>query len=221
MTDPKQPLSFSDVDAAGLADWRLVLGSLRTRYATGNFATGLALVDRVGAAAEAADHHPDITLTYPVVGIALRSHDANAITSRDVELARKISELAAEAGVAAVPESMRALEVCLDTDDPKPLSPFYAALLGAPDGGDEVVDKSGQVPPMWFQTRGGEGAPLPANDPPQRWHLDVWVPADQAESAVRAAVDAGGRLVSDAEAPKFWVLEDAAGNRSCVCSDAR
>lgn len=221
MTDPNQRLTFSDIDAAGLADWRLVLGSLRTRFATGNFVTGLALVERIAAAAEEANHHPDVTLTYPEVALVLRSHDVDAITSRDIALARAISGFAAEAGVVAAPAKVRTLELALDVDDPGPLAPFYAALLGAESGGDDVVDASAQVPSVWFQTPDEDEATLPVAVPPQRWHLDVWVPADRAESVVQAVVEAGGRLVSEAEAPKFWVVEDAAGNRSCVCTDAR
>lgn len=221
MTDPKQPLVFSDVEAAGLADWRVVLGSLRARFATGNFAAGLAFVEQIAAAAEDADHHPDITLTYPEVAVVLRSHDVDAITSRDIDLAGAISALAAGAGISATPHKVRTLELCLDAHDPAPLAPFYAALFGAQDRGDDIADATAQTPPIWFQTPGGDGAGLPAADPPQRWHLDVWVPADRGEAEVQAVVDAGGRLVSDAEAPSFWVVEDAAGNRSCICTDAR
>ncbi|WP_116998375.1 4a-hydroxytetrahydrobiopterin dehydratase [Desertimonas flava] len=221
MTDPKQPLTFSDVEAAGLDDWRLVLGSLRTRFATGNFAAGLAFVERIAAAAEEANHHPDVTLTYPEVALVLRSHDVDAITSRDIDLARAISGFAAETGISATPEKVRALELCLDVDDPAPVAPFYATVLGADNGDDDIIDRTAQMPPLWFQAPGGDGAPLPAAHPSQRWHLDVWVPADRAETEVQAVIDAGGRLVSDAEAPRFWVLEDAAGNRSCICTDAR
>ena len=41
---------------------------------------------------------------------------------------------------------------------------------------------------------------------------------DEGERRLQAVLDAGGRLVSDAEAPSFWVVEDADGNRSCICT---
>ena len=44
------------------------------------------------------------------------------------------------------------------------------------------------------------------------------VPPEVAEERVRAAVAAGGTLVSDAEAPSFWVLADAYGNQVCICT---
>lgn len=101
MSDPKHVLSASDIAEAGLADWRHDGDALHARYASGDFATGLDLVNRIGASAEDAGHHPDITLTYPAVEVALTSHDAGGVTSRDIELARAISDHAAALGIAA------------------------------------------------------------------------------------------------------------------------
>ena len=50
--------------------------------------------DAVRAAAEEANHHPDITLTYPEVIVTLSSHDVGGITSRDLDLARTIERFA-------------------------------------------------------------------------------------------------------------------------------
>jgi len=44
------------------------------------------------------------------------------------------------------------------------------------------------------------------------------VPHDVAQERLAAAVAAGGRLVSDEEAPAFWVLADADGNQACICT---
>ena len=96
-------LTSAQIRAAGLTDWRHSVRGLQARYATGSFATGLAFTNAVGAAAEAANHHPDITLTYPLVDIMLISHDLGAITERDVNLARQISEIARLQGLAAAP----------------------------------------------------------------------------------------------------------------------
>src|SRR5699024_5099798 len=84
-----------------LPQWRHAEGALHVTYATGDFATGLALVDRIGEAAEAADHHPDLHLTYPTVSVTLTSHDAGGVTRRDVAMARRIDACAAAAGPAA------------------------------------------------------------------------------------------------------------------------
>ncbi len=218
MSDPQQKLTSEQVRDAGLDDWRHLLTGIRARFRTGDFATGLALVDRIGAAAEEADHHPDISLTYPEVIVTLSSHDVGGVTSRDIDLARRISGFAAELGATADVSGLTQLEPGLDTAAPERLAPFYAALLGGDVDAGEPVDRSGQVPGIWFQGPGDEGEPLPEQDHEQRWHLDVWVPHDEAERRLQAVLDAGGTLVSDAEAPSFWVVADGDGNRSCICT---
>ncbi len=221
-SDPKARLTHDQILDAGIDDWRKVLNRLRARFRTGDFATGVALVDRIGAAADEADHHPDVSLTYPEVIVTLSSHDVGGITSRDIDLARRISGFAAELGAAADTSGLTELEPAVDTADGARLGPFYAALLGAEMQNGGPVDPSGQVPGLWFQEPPGpddeRGAELPEQDVEQRWHFDVWVPHDEGERRLQAVLDAGGTLVSDAEAPSFWVVADADGNRSCICT---
>ncbi len=213
MTD-KQTLTGDQVLQEGLADWRQLLEALHTRFRTGDFVTGLSLANAIGAAAEAANHHPDLDLRYPHLDVRLTSHDAHGLTARDVALAREISRLAAEAGVVADPAAVAVVEIGLDTADDGPLVAFWRALYGLDPvaTGGEVRDPSGQLPTLWFQ--GTE----PHETPRQRFHLDVIVPHDVAEQRVAAALAAGGTLVTDAHAPAFWVLADADGNQACVCT---
>ena len=58
-------------------------------------------------------------------------------------------------------------------------------------------------------------APRPQRN---RIHIDVDVPHDEARPRIDAAIAAGGRLLSDAAAPAFWVLADPEGNEACVCT---
>ena len=58
-----------------------------------NFAQALDYVGRVGALAEAADHHPDITFGWGYADIALTTHDRSGITDVDVALAKRIDNL--------------------------------------------------------------------------------------------------------------------------------
>mgnify|MGYP000577830842 CR=1 FL=1 len=171
--------------------------------------------------AEAADHHPDVTLTYTDVVVTLVSHDVAGITSRDVALAREISRAAADLDVRSDVARLTQAELGLDTSAGAELAPFYAALLGGEVVQGEAVDPSGQTPTVWWQEPGGAGDDehaLPPQPFEQRWHLDVWVPHDDAEARLQAVLDAGGRLVSDRAAPAYWVVEDADGNRSCICT---
>ena len=212
MSDPKTLLSAAEVEAAELADWRLVMRTLQARFETADFVTGLALVDRIGEAAESAQHHPDLDLGYTSVGVSMSSHDVGGITSRDVDLARTISGFAAEAGAAARPEQLSALELALDTPDHSAIKPFWRALLAYEDGAvdDELVDPTGQGPTVWFQ-RAEEH-----ETPHQRWHLDLRIPPEVVDARIEAAREAGGSLVSDASAPAYWVLADTQGNQACL-----
>ena len=55
-----------------------------------NFAAALSFVNQVGALAEAADHHPDITFGWGYADIALTTHDRGGITDVDIALTAKI-----------------------------------------------------------------------------------------------------------------------------------
>ena len=198
-------LTFADVEAADLPDWRWLLGALHAHFATGAFAAGLALVNEIGAMAEEANHHPDLELQYPHVKVKLISHDASGVTSRDVDLAGKISAKARELGITAEPASLSVLEIALDTADEEAIKPFWRAVLG-------VEASAEELPMFWFQQTD------PHEEPRQRFHLDLTVPPEIAQQRIDAALAAGGTLVSDDRAPAFSVLADAEGNKVCICT---
>ena len=205
-------LTKDQVEAAGLADWRSVIGTLQTRFRTGDFATGLQLVNQIGEAAEAANHHPDLDLRYPHLNVRLSSHDVGGVTERDLQLARTISELAAGLGVSAAPADVAAVELALDTPDHARIKPFWLAVLDGqpnPNADDEVRDGGGDRPTIWFQQSGDEAGR-------QRWHLDVRVPKEVAQARVDAAVAAGGEVLEQGQ--NFVTLADPDGNKVCVCT---
>ena len=209
----KDILKGDEIATMGLTDWRTLQSKLHARFRTGDFATGLKLVDAIGEVAEEMNHHPDIDLRYTHVQIALFSHDVGGKTERDVRLARRISELAAEIGAVAEPAGLTLVEPGLDTWDADEVLPFWQALLGTPENDrGEVIDPLAFTPTIWFQETGRHETPR------QRWHFDVWVPIDEAESRIAAAVAAGGSIVDDSEAPSFTVVADPQGNRACVCT---
>lgn len=213
--DDKAGVSGPQILREGLHDWRLVLNKLVARFDTGDFNAGTALVTKVAEAADEANHHPDVDLRYPHVTVSLMSHDVGTITQRDVRLARRVSELAAEAGVRASAEAPDVIELALDTPNHPAIKPFWQAMLGydaSPGHDDDLSDGAARNPSLWFQET-GSGAP-----DRQRWHLDISVPTELAEGRVQAAIEAGGTLVTDEAAPAFWVLADAEGNQGCICT---
>jgi 4a-hydroxytetrahydrobiopterin dehydratase len=212
MTAAKTPLTGQQIADEDLDGWRKVLDRLVVRFETGDFNTGAALVSRIAEAADEADHHPDVDLRYPHLTVTLKSHDVNAITSRDIRLARTISQLAADAGVSPAAHAPDVIELALDTPDLARVRPFWSAILGYRAEDDQVVDRADRTPTVWFQDSDSDAPDR------QRWHLDVSVPHDVASERIQAALDAGGTLVSDERAPAYWVLADPDGNQACICT---
>lgn len=209
MTDAQ--LTHDQIATAQLEDWRFISQALHSRFLTGDFASGLRLANAIGEAAEAAGHHPELDLRYPHLNVRVWTHDAWGVTDLDVSLARRISELAAELGVASAPSSVSVLELALDTPDFSTIKPFWLAALGYqpnPTSDDEVRNDDGDLPTIWFQ--GSD-----SDEPRQRFHLDIRVPKEVARQRIDEAVAAGGTVVD--EATSFVVLADADGNRMCVC----
>jgi 4a-hydroxytetrahydrobiopterin dehydratase len=209
-------LTGQQIADEGLDGWAYLLGGLQTRIRTKNFATGLSVVNAIGAAAEDMNHHPDLNLRYTHVDVRLTSHDERGVTDRDIKLARAVSAIAAAAGARLDSSGVSRLELALDTPARESIVPFWAAVLATEhlsgrDFGDELRDSADGLPTVWFQESGSE-------EPRQRWHLDLWVEPAQVKPRIAAALAAGGTLVSDEEAPSFWVLADPEGNRACLCT---
>jgi 4a-hydroxytetrahydrobiopterin dehydratase len=102
--DPRRTLTEREVEGEQLVDWRMLIDRLHASFDTGDFVTAARLVAAITEVAEARDHHPDLDLAYGRLDVRLLSHDVGGVTSRDVALARAISELARAAGVTPRPE---------------------------------------------------------------------------------------------------------------------
>lgn len=76
-----------------LPRWRLEGGWIRRKYKTNSWKGTLMVVNAVGHLAEAAWHHPDLTVSYAWVEVRLMTHTAKGITDKDFQLARKIEEV--------------------------------------------------------------------------------------------------------------------------------
>jgi 4a-hydroxytetrahydrobiopterin dehydratase len=111
---------------------------------------------------------------------------------------------------------MQTVQVSIDALVGREVMPFWRAVLGYEYRGDspdeDLIDPRGRGPSFWFQEM---DAPRPQRN---RIHIDVWVPHDQAEARVAAAIAAGGRLVTGEHAPEWWTLADAEGNEVDVAT---
>jgi 4a-hydroxytetrahydrobiopterin dehydratase len=224
-------LSSEQIARTNLTDWRKLGQGLHARYVVGDFGAGARFVAAVGEAADALGHHPRVTMGDGYVDLRLLSDDAvyrddegtehvvEWVTQKDVDLARRIAVIAAEHGFEADPASITTIELALDTAHAALIAPVWAALLtGSTDAhgrgsiGDDVRDATGRVPVLWFQDTDEHETPR------QRFHIDVWVPAEVAELRIAAALAAGGIVVDDSQAPSYTVIADPDGNKACVCT---
>jgi 4a-hydroxytetrahydrobiopterin dehydratase len=76
-----------------LQHWYYEDGWIRRKYKTGSWKGTLMVVNTVGHLAEAAWHHPDLTVSYAFVIVKLQTHDAKGITEKDFELAAEIERV--------------------------------------------------------------------------------------------------------------------------------
>ena len=84
---------ISDKLASELQRWYLESGWIRRKYKTSGWKATLMVVNTIGHLAEAAWHHPDLTVSYAFVIVKLCTHDAKGITDKDFELALKIEQV--------------------------------------------------------------------------------------------------------------------------------
>ena len=224
-------LTGTQISEANLTDWRKLGQGLHARYLVDDFGTGVRFVAGVNDAGEALGHHPRVTLGDGYVDLKVVSGDAvyrdddgnehvvEWVTQRDVDLARRITEIAAEQAIKPDPASITAIELALDTAHAATIAPVWAALLtgstearGRGTIGDDIRDATGRVPILWFQDTDEHDTPR------QRFHVDVWVPPEVADQRIAAAVAAGGTVVDDSQAPSYTVIADQDGNKACVCT---
>jgi len=72
---------------AALAGWRYDAGAIRRTYQTDGWRGSLLVTNAIGFICEAADHHADLTVTWPRVEVVLSTHSAGGVTERDLEVA--------------------------------------------------------------------------------------------------------------------------------------
>jgi 4a-hydroxytetrahydrobiopterin dehydratase len=201
-------------EAVSELGWRLLLRSIRTSVRVGSLAQAIELSGRaLAACGDNADQHLSIDVRADRVILTLQSAAHAAVTTVDVELANRISVAVAEAALRTEPDSVQLVEIGIDALDIAAIRPFWKAILGYVDEGgssDALLDPVGQAPAIWFQQM---DKPRPDRN---RLHFDISVPHDEAKHRMEAALAAGGRLLSAAEAPAFWVLADPEGNEACI-----
>jgi 4a-hydroxytetrahydrobiopterin dehydratase len=225
-------LRGEQIAEANLTDWRKLAQGLHARYRVDDFGTAARFVVAVGEAGDALGHHPRVSIGQGYVDLKLISDDAiyrddegtehvvEWVTQLDVDLARRITEIAADHRVDADPASVSQIELGLDTARSATIAPVWAALLtgsgeaqGRGSPSDEIRDATGRVPNLWF---GNDDEHVPLR---QRLHIEVYVAPEVAGPRIAAVLAAGGTVVDDSRAPSLTVIADQDGNEGILCVD--
>lgn len=221
-------LGDQQIADADLEDWRKLGQGLHARFLSSSFTAAARFLVAIAEVADEAGHVPQVRMDARFVDLKLISEDAiyrdddgvehrvEWVTQRDVELARRISDVAREHGVGADPSSITTIELALDTTHAEAVAPVWSALLtGSADAqgrgtiSEDIRDATWRVPILWFQKTEEHETPR------QRFHLDVQVPYDVAGQRIAAALAAGGVVVRDTDS-SYVVIADADGNMACV-----
>ena len=220
MTDTPKPITLREFrEAEGVEDWRVLSEGACAFFPTRSLGDSAKLVEAISKLANIDDHHPAVDLRHD--GVTVRpitvTDDYYGMSRRDVELARQISAVARQQGLSADPSAVQTLLIIPGAPVTAEVIPFWRAVLGYEPRGDspaeDLVDPHRVGPPFWFEPmdepRPGGGGAI---------HVAVWVPYEQAEARVAAALAAGGRLVRDQFAPAWWTLADPAGNEADIAT---
>ena len=219
-TGAANPITIREfLQTEGLEDWRATSDGALAFFRTSSFMESVELVRAIGDSIKGSGQQPDIDIRDDGVTARLITvHESlYGLTYGDVDLARKISAAAREQGLSADPSVLQSVLIVPGAPNIAEVVPFWQAVTGyqrRPDSPDEdLIDPHGRGPAFWFeqmeQPRSHEGGAI---------HLAVWMPFEQAEARVSAALAAGGHMVRDDFAPAWWTLADAAGNEADIAT---
>ena len=217
MTAQLSPRQFQESE--GVEDWRVLGDGACAYFHTGSLASAARFVQAISGLPGVDERHPDIDIRRDGITVRLLTitNDYAGMTGRDLELARQISDAARELGLSADPSAVQSLLVIPGATNIAEVVPFWRAVLGyeprADSPQEDLVDPHDRGPAFWFEQmrepRGDGGGAI---------HVAVWVPYEQAEARIEAALAAGGRMVRDEFAPSWWTLADAAGNEADIAT---
>jgi hypothetical protein len=185
----------------GASDWRVTATGPQAVFIATSLTQAASLVGPAVAAAEQAGVSPDIDVRAEGIVVLIPDRDFGGIPAGAVEFARAVSRAAADLSLVADPSKVQSVGVYVAQHSDADVRPFFLAALGYdPLDATDAIDPLRRGPQLAFN-------PITGDRPSRgRTHFDVFVPADQAQARVDAALAAGGRLVNDSQAPAWWTI---------------
>jgi len=199
------------LDADGVDDWVVLHGGAAAVFRVSSLVGAARLAEAVAGLWEV---EPDILMTVASDRLTVRiTRDVWQLEPRHIEVARAVSAIALTHGATPDRSAVQEVQLAIAAQPDEIDVGFWRTILGyVPIADDNAVDPLGHGSTVWMQE-------LKSTRPLRHaMHLDVSVAREHAEHRLAAAVAAGGRIVDDSEAPRWWILADRAGNRVCIAA---
>ena len=185
----------------GVEDWRVLFWGAHVFYRTSSFDQAAEFVSAIAEAARTVGHDPDVDVRPEGVTVRTCSRADGALSRLDAHLAAQVSAAAHRMHLESDPTALVVVGIAVAQDAGVDTRPFWEAAFGyRPNGDTDLTDPIRRGPHLMFHElksrRAGRG----------RTHVDVSVPAEEAEKRVQAAVAAGGRIVKAYEDQRTWIL---------------
>ena len=198
--------------ADGVEDWVVLHGGATAAFRVGSLGEAARLAEAVARAPGLEGSGALLTVATDRLTVRL-SRDLWGLEQRHIDLARAVSVVAREHGAVADRRAVQEVQLAVAAKPDSVDVGFWRAVLGyAPMADDNAVDPLGHGSTVWMQELD------PGKALRHAMHIDVSVARENAEERMAAALAAGGRIVTDSEAPASWTLADRAGNRVCIAS---
>lgn len=198
--------------AQGVEDWVVLHGGAAAVFRGDSMRVAVRLAEAVAAVPGFVGSGALLTISDEGLTVRL-TRDIWQLESQHVEMARAVSALAQEHGAVADRAAVQEVQLAVAAKPDEVDVEFWRAVLGYEGtAADNGVDPLGHGSTVWMQDL-DEPKPLR-----HAMHVDVSVAREQVEARLVAALAAGGRVVDDSHAPRWWTLADRGGNRVCICA---
>lgn len=199
------------LQAEGLDDWVVLHGGATAVFRVESMPDAARLAGAV-AAIPGLDGRSLMTVAVDRLTVRL-TRDVWELETSHIEAARAVSEVARSRGAVPDRSAVQEVQLAIAAQSDAIDVGFWRAVLGYTGTADDAAaDPLGHGSTVWMQEL-DPGKPLR-----HAMHVDVSLAREEAEARLEAALAAGGRIVDDSNAPRWWTLSDSAGNRVCIAS---
>jgi 4a-hydroxytetrahydrobiopterin dehydratase len=200
------------LNTAGLDDWVVLHGGATAVYRVGSMSDAARLASAMAEIPGLAESGALLGITHRTLSVRL-TRDLWSLETTHARLAAAVTAVARAQGALADRAAVHEVQLAIAAKRDQIDLGFWRAVLGyAPMAPDNAVDPLGHGSTVWMQEL--------AEEKPLRhaMHIDVSVARQHVAARLEAALEAGGRIVDDSQAPTHWTLSDRAGNRVCICA---